>query len=608
MKLTIARSLLIFGGVISVGFAASISVMSYSIKQQRVNGPYYQRIVDGKDLLADLIPPPLSVAEAYLLLTEAVAQPDLRDANLKALTDLERSYGERLAYWHDSGLPDDMKVVLEQDIRPLNDHFWKVTDGDLVPALQNGDMARVNQTMATLRDDYHKEGAQRQKLIDMTNTLVSDSETDANASESLLATISYGTAAAMFLLIAAGLFALRRQAVLPITGIADYVTRLARGDFSEGVPYRENQDEIGIMARAVSILRENGMTQQQLERANQAQAAQIEAERAERSAANAARASELQEVIERLGDGLERVSKFNIGIKIDQPFAREFDTLRQDFNTTLTMLQGTIGEVLDRANDISSATSALQNSADQLAKRTEQQAATLEETASAMEEITVNIKNSAARTAATRNFANSAKANVQKSALVVQNAVQAMGRIEEASQQIGSITNVIDEIAFQTNLLALNAGVEAARAGDAGKGFAVVAQEVRALAQRSASAAKDISELISRSGLEVAKGVGLVKEAGTALVEIEQNITGIATDVDAIALSASEQTTGMLEVNTSINHIDQITQQNAAMVEETTAATHHLGNDVQQLLAIVDQFTFERNSSSQRPPARNRAA
>jgi methyl-accepting chemotaxis protein len=196
-----------------------------------------------------------------------------------------------------------------------------------------------------------------------------------------------------------------------------------------------------------------------------------------------------------------------------------------------------------------------------------------------------------------------AKETTEKSGKVVREAVSAMGRIEQASREISQIINVIDEIAFQTNLLALNAGVEAARAGEAGKGFAVVAQEVRELAQRSANAAKDIKALITKSGSEVSQGVTLVQKTGEALDEIESRVLSINEHIHSIATAAKEQSTGLQEVNTAINQMDQVTQRNAAMVEETSASTHKLTEEAGNLMRLVSQFRVgEGNPVAQSRP------
>jgi methyl-accepting chemotaxis protein len=225
-----------------------------------------------------------------------------------------------------------------------------------------------------------------------------------------------------------------------------------------------------------------------------------------------------------------------------------------------------------------------------LSKRTEQQAASLEETAAALDQITVNVANSSKRADEARKVAVLANESAVQSGMVVANAVDAMQKIEQSSNEISNIIGVIDEIAFQTNLLALNAGVEAARAGDAGKGFAVVAQEVRELAQRSAKAAKEIKDLISNSSIQVQSGVKLVSETGDALKTIEGYIVTVNQHMDSIATSAKEQSVGLGEVNTAVNQMDQVTQQNAAMVEETSAAGATLANESGRLRELISQF------------------
>jgi methyl-accepting chemotaxis protein len=229
-------------------------------------------------------------------------------------------------------------------------------------------------------------------------------------------------------------------------------------------------------------------------------------------------------------------------------------------------------------------------SSNDLSKRTEQQAASLEQTAAALDQITATVKKTADGAIQARSAVATAKADAENSGVVVGQAVTAMGEIEQSSRKISSIIGVIDEIAFQTNLLALNAGVEAARAGDAGRGFAVVASEVRALAQRSAEAAKEIKALISASNTQVAAGVGLVGETGKALTRIVTQIAEINGVVTDIAASAQEQATGLNEVNTAVNQMDQVTQQNAAMVEESTAASFALAQEAEDLTRMMSQF------------------
>lgn len=265
-----------------------------------------------------------------------------------------------------------------------------------------------------------------------------------------------------------------------------------------------------------------------------------------------------------LGGTLARLAQGDLAQRIEQPFTPELDKLRIDFNAALDTLQTTMRDIVGAAQAIRSGTNEVSHAADDLSKRTEQQAASLEETAAALDQITATVKKTADGANHAREAVTTAKSDAERSGEVVRGAVQAMAEIDRSSKEISNIIGVIDEIAFQTNLLALNAGVEAARAGEAGKGFAVVASEVRALAQRSAEAAKEIKGLIQASSSQVASGVDLVGQTGKALERIVTQVADINGVVVEIAASAKEQATGLAEVNTAVNQMDQVTQQNAA--------------------------------------------
>jgi methyl-accepting chemotaxis protein len=273
-------------------------------------------------------------------------------------------------------------------------------------------------------------------------------------------------------------------------------------------------------------------------------------------------------------------------------------------------LQSTMREVSVNATAVRSGAGEITSASDDLSRRTEQQAASLEETAAALDEITATVRKTAEGAAHSREAVGVAKGDAERSGVVVRDAVAAMSEIEGSAKQIGQIIGVIDEIAFQTNLLALNAGVEAARAGDAGKGFAVVASEVRALAQRSAEAAKEIKTLISASSQQVDRGVRLVTDTGKALTAIVERVASIDGLVSEIAVSSQEQATGLGQVNTAVNQMDQVTQQNAAMVEEATAAAAQLKRealDLGQLVARFEVGEAARTSARAPQPERPRA-
>jgi methyl-accepting chemotaxis protein len=299
------------------------------------------------------------------------------------------------------------------------------------------------------------------------------------------------------------------------------------------------------------------------------------------------------ENVEQLAHGLTRLAEGDLSQSIDKPFIPSLERLRVDFNAASSKLRLAMATVADNAKAISAGSNEIRTSADDLAKRTEQQAASVEQTAAALEEITTTVKDASRRAEEAGQLVARTKNHADHSGDVVREAVGAMDQIEESSKAISNIIGVIDEIAFQTNLLALNAGVEAARAGEAGKGFAVVAQEVRELAQRSAKAAKEIKTLITASSGHVSNGVALVTKAGTALQEIASHVQTINGDITAIVEASREQSTALGEINRAVNTVDQGTQQNAAMVEEQTAASHELAKEAAALFQLLGQFRYD---------------
>jgi len=328
---------------------------------------------------------------------------------------------------------------------------------------------------------------------------------------------------------------------------------------------------------------------------------EVEHERAEAAAQREASEQAQRTVVDALAASLKRLAGGDLTAIVTEAFPGGYQQIKDDFNAAVQSLHGALAEIGGASEAIRSGAGEISSGADDLARRTEKQAANLEETAAALDQITATVKKTAEAAVHARDIVVVAKGEAERSGEVVASAVSAMGQINTSSKAIGQIIGVIDEIAFQTNLLALNAGVEAARAGDAGRGFAVVASEVRALAQRSADAAKEIKALISTSSDQVRQGVDLVARTGEALSRIASGVDEISKVVGEIAASAQEQSVGLLEVNTAVNQMDQMTQQNAAMVEQSTAASHALAREAQQLSVQVNRFDLGASEVETRP-------
>ena len=358
----------------------------------------------------------------------------------------------------------------------------------------------------------------------------------------------------------------------PIGRISTALDSIANGDLNITIADAGRADELGVMAQSATGLLDKLMV---------AKLAEEERERL---------AVDLRHVVESLSAGLQDLAMGDLSHPITQAFPSEYDALRTDFNSTLDRLAETISQVVVASHSIRARSTDLRTASEDLSRRTENQAAALEETAAALDELTISVKSASDGAREVEGIVRQARKSAEESGVVVQGAVAAMAEIEKSSEQISQIIGAIDDIAFQTNLLALNAGVEAARAGDAGKGFAVVASEVRALAQRSSAAAKEIKALIATSAQHVGRGVDQVGKAGVALQTIVGSVANISTLVSTIATGATEQSAGLAEINIGVTQLDQVTQQNAAMVEGSIAASHALQQDASGLADMVSRF------------------
>jgi methyl-accepting chemotaxis protein len=368
----------------------------------------------------------------------------------------------------------------------------------------------------------------------------------------------------------AGALAWSRRLVMqriihPIERVTATLQRFAHGDYSETISGNEQGDEIEQLASAAAVFRENALAKRQAE-------------------------IDTQQVVEQLATGLRQLAEQNLEYRIEAALSEQYEALRLNFNKTAQSLASALGSVRVGAAALTRSIGEIRSASDDLSDRNLRQAASLEEASAAMSQITMSVKETASGAEAVRTTIARAQQEAGEGGAVVTRAIEAMAGIERSTQEISQIIGVIDGIAFQTNLLALNAGVEAARAGDSGRGFAVVANEVRALAQRSADAANHIKALISSSTQQVGAGVALVGETGTMLGAIVERVGEVTTMVSRIADSAQVQAVHLSQINATVGEMDRATQQNAAMVEQTTAAARSLAEEAEQLAIMVRQF------------------
>ncbi|MGO8104052.1 methyl-accepting chemotaxis protein [Rhizobium leguminosarum] len=378
----------------------------------------------------------------------------------------------------------------------------------------------------------------------------------------------------------------------PLARLAGVTRDVADGKLDSEIGSLNRKDEIGTMANALDRFRHSLIESRELEAASEETRLQAEQDRQQNLAEREAEAKTLQQVVEAIDEGLHHLASGDLAYQIDTRFPNELESLRVNFNEALATLSETMTAIGGNSMAVRAGSEEMRTGADELAGRTERQAGSITETANAISAITQSVRRQIERAEQAERIARDAKKETTGSGQIMRETIAAMEAIQASSRQINTIISVIDDIAFQTNLLALNAGVEAARAGESGKGFAVVAMEVRELAQRSSSAAKEISSLLQKSTHEVESGVTLVEKAGVALTGIGAHVEAINGQINEIMSATREEANTLREINSAVAELDAMTQQNASMVEETTAAIHRLATEALEMDRQLGNFTL----------------
>lgn len=557
--------LLSIGGIIGVR----------DINMIRLGGPLDTSNRQTADLMADILPPPAFVIEPYLELSLAIEEPQRAEHHVRRLDLLERDYVARRDLWLKEDLPASIKDELSRSFA-YSDKMWEVTDARLIPAVRQGDREgalRVRNSVITPLYNKHRaaidEAVKDIKAYQV--ALTADSDKTMHGAIVVMSALAFAVVAGV------GVFTwmMLSRVSAPLTRTAETMRAMVNGDLSVAIEGDTRPDEMGDVARALVSFRQAEVDKRALEELGRQQQA------------------ERTRIIDALSIALRHLANGDVSYRIEDQFEGQYEELRQDFNSALTAMGSALRAVSEASQAIRLGTGEIAQASNDLSIRTEQQAAALEETSASMTTATGSVRETADAAKEANSAVQDAHDAAEQGGRIVHDAIAAMDEIENSSKQISQIIALIDNVAFQTNLLALNAAVEAARAGDAGDGFAVVAAEVRGLAQRTADAANDVKKLITSSAQQVENGVRLVGQAGETLDHIVERVSEITKLVHNIAGSVEEESLVLVQVNSAVGEMDHMTQQNAAMVEQSTASARNLASEAESLAKLVGNFQID---------------
>lgn len=555
------------GGTALVGLLAVTAIFSaFGINAIRYGGEMHRGNQQLHEFNADILPPPSYLVEAYLIANVVVRSSEHIDADAQKLTKLKQDFQTRADHWAASDLDDGLKAGLAATVREDGEAFWNIVEQKLLPAVRARDATAQADALRRLDAVYQ---SHRSKIDVLVKGAAKRQAALQENADSMVAAILFGlglAALTLFAGIAAALAILKRRVIEPLATTAETMQRMSGGQLDAGHLSSHSGDEIGTMTRAIEVFRQNAID---------AQKADVERKR----------------VVAVLRERLSAMASGNLDHPIDEFFAEDYKGIRMDFNQAQAALRELILSVVRSTQEIHHSAGDVNEAATDLSERAARQAATLEETAAALQRSTKDIQTSAKLAQDANCEVALARGNAARNRDVVEAAIAAMAQIQASFAEVESITHIIQNIAFQTNILALNAGVEATRAGEAGKGFGVVATEVRALAQRSSEAVTAIQQLMAKGAESVTNGSQQVAFSGSALREMMEIIERVGQRVEQLAESSQAQALNLNEVDGAIANLDRDTQQNAAMAEQSSAASGLLKQEVIRLTERTALFT-----------------